>query len=209
VDDVIAGEPFTQREDHAPLVTVVEHVRELGAHVQVELLERHVRRLAVTVRAPGRTNSVVSSPQNCPSSQNELTASTNEPEPSQSLVEGLKHRHVGLAMRRTEQVRVPPWRPAFCRFTHYDSRKRVRLGQRHTAVGGSIEQPPGGRGGRPCEVRVLARGFADADLVIATARSTHGHGGCHSRPGRPRIAAARKMRARVPTRCPPLRYSSP
>ena len=58
-------------------------------------------------------------------------AVTDEPEPSQTLMESLEHSHVRLATRRREQVRVPLFRPPLRRVTHGRSRERVRLRKLH------------------------------------------------------------------------------
>src|SRR5207245_6044289 len=49
-------------------------------------------------------------------------AAAHESQPAQSVVERLENRDGGLAMWRTEQLRVPPVRPALGRLPHYRSR---------------------------------------------------------------------------------------
>ena len=56
--------------------------------------------------------------------------------------------HVPLAVRRPEQLGVPPVGPALGDLAHDDSRERVRLGQRDTVGARHLQQPAGGsRGG--------------------------------------------------------------
>ena len=100
-------------------------------------------------------------------------AAAHESQPAQSVVERLENRDVGLAMWRTEQLRVPPVRPALGRLAHYRSRQSVCLRKRDPAARGGIKKPPRGRSRVTHELRLRLRRRAHALVRVAAARSAH------------------------------------
>ena len=70
-----------------------------------------------------------------------LAAAAQEPLPDKPLAQLPEHEHVRLSMWWSEQVRVPPVRPALSGLTHHRPRQSVGLGERNAAVAAQLEQP--------------------------------------------------------------------
>jgi hypothetical protein len=103
-----------------------------------------------------------------------VPAVTDQPEPSQTLIESLEHSHVRLAMRRPEQVRVPLFRPPLRRVTHGRCREPVRLRKLHATIRRRLEKPPSWR------CRRLGQLFAGSRLVPSSVRVADRRSACHS-----------------------------